>query len=177
MGSASAPSIANLFMAIFEQELIFIGSNPFVQNIIFYRRYIDDLLIIYTQVNTVKEFMGWLNSLDNNIQFTGQYNHDSIPFLDVYVYRDTNNKIAVKPYRKSTDRNIYLHYQSFHPQHLKDNLPYGQFLRLRRNSTATEDFLKETATLYEQLQGRGYPNQVLNKALKHSKEVPRTSLL
>lgn len=72
MDSSAAPSIANLYMAIFEQELIFSESNPYIQNMVFYRRYIDDLLIFYAQGSTVMDFMEWLNSLDNNIQFSGQ---------------------------------------------------------------------------------------------------------
>lgn len=49
MGLAAAPSIANLFMASFETQYIFSELNPFAQNIIFFRRFIDDLLIFYTQ--------------------------------------------------------------------------------------------------------------------------------
>lgn len=177
MGSSAAPSIANLYMAMFEQELIFSESNPFVQNISFYRRYIDDLLIFYTQSNTIQDFINWLNTLDSNIQFSGQFHHDHLPFLDVCIYRNASNLVAVKPFKKQTDKNTYLHYSSFHPRHLKDNLPYGQFLRLKRNSTTAEDFTREAGTLYKQLQKCGYPNPVLRKALQRSKDIPRTSLL
>lgn len=76
-----------------------------------------------------------------------------------------------------TDRNTYLHYSSFHPKHLKDNLPYGQLLRLKRNSTDTNDFNKEADNLYKQLQARGYPKQVLNRTLTRSSCISRTSLL
>lgn len=91
MGSAAAPTIANLFMAVFEQEHIFVDSNPYLHNILFYKRYIDDLLIFYTQSDTAQEFVDWINSLDANIQFSGQFNSNTLPFLDVNVYRSNSN--------------------------------------------------------------------------------------
>lgn len=177
MGSAAAPSIANLFMSAFETEHILNDSNPYVQYISFFRRYIDDLLMIFTQEESVPEFIIWLNSRDSNIQFTAQYNRDIISFLDVYIYRNEYDKLSIRPYRKSTDKNTYLHYKSFHPLHLRSNLPFGQFLRFKRNSTTQVDFVRETRSLYNQLESRGYPRHILNRVLDRAREVPRSSLL
>lgn len=101
----------------------------------FFRRYIDDLLMIFAQEGNEGEFIKWLNMRDNNIQFAAHFDHDVIPFLDICIYRNEDNKLAVRPYKKSTDKNTYLHFKSFHPLHLRSNLPFGQFLRFKRNST------------------------------------------
>lgn len=177
MDLATAPSIVNLFMSISEQEYIFTDTNPFLQNILFFKRYIDDLVMIYAQENSVLDFIQWLNTLDANIQFTGHLDHNSIPFLDVNIYRDADNRTAVKPFKKPTDRNTYLHFQSFYLVHLRNNLPYSQFLRLKRNSTMPADFDREAQTLYGQLEKRGFPSHILNKAIYRTRNVPRSSLL
>lgn len=61
MGSAMAPSVANLFMSTFEKEHILDASNPFLSEILIFKRYIDDLLFVYANKDTVEEFIKWLN--------------------------------------------------------------------------------------------------------------------
>lgn len=158
-------------------ECYLLNSSMHVHDILFFRRYLDDLLIIFAHADNVDKFVLWLNMRDDNIQFTANYDPNMIPFLDVYIFRSENNKLAVRPYRKSTDKNTYLHFTSFHPLHLRSNLPFGQFLRYKRNSTIQADFDKETQNLYAQLELRGYPRRVLNTALNRAREVPRSSLL
>lgn len=46
MGTMMAPSYANLFMGLFEESHIYSG-HQYVANLVFYRRYIGDLLFIW----------------------------------------------------------------------------------------------------------------------------------
>ena len=41
---------------------------------------------------------------------------------------------------KPTDSHIYLLYSSSHPSHVKNSIPYSQFLRLRRLCSEESDF-------------------------------------
>lgn len=41
------------------------------------------------------------------------------------------NRLAIYSCRKCTDCNAYLHFKSFHPTHLKKNLPLGNHLGIR----------------------------------------------
>ena len=47
----------------------------------------------------------------------------------------SNNRLFTKVYKKLTDRLLYLHKHSYHPENLKRNIPYGQALRLRKMCT------------------------------------------
>lgn len=44
MGAKYAPSVANLFMSYWEKDAIFSGNIPLLK---FYKRYIDDIIIIW----------------------------------------------------------------------------------------------------------------------------------
>lgn len=177
MESAVAPSIANLYMTAMETDTILTSQNPYFQDMIVYRHCIDDLLIIYKGKTSFPNFLQWINSLDSNLKFMGQSDRQQIPFLDTSIYRDTDNVLAFRPYKKPTDRNTYLHYKSFHPSHLLNNLPYGQFLRLKWNSTSSYDYMQECQALQQQLIVRGYPQTTIKKARIRADSIPRHTLL
>lgn len=46
MGSPFAPNYANVFMGLWEDRYIF--NNPLAKNILFFKRYIDDILMGFT---------------------------------------------------------------------------------------------------------------------------------
>lgn len=77
------------------------------------------------------------------------------------VFRTHGDTLAVKPYHKSFDRNTYLHYRSFHSKTLRANIPYGQCLRLKRNTTEEKDYRKESIAMSRQFIDRGYLKQVV----------------
>lgn len=61
MGTRIAPSYANHFMGIFESKFI-TSNNPFLSKIHIYRRYIDDLFILWEgNEREAIEFMDFLN--------------------------------------------------------------------------------------------------------------------
>lgn len=63
MGSAVAPSVANLFMGLLGKEFILnADNNPFMSHIKHYYRYIDDLILVYEDPDSLVAFMTWLNS-------------------------------------------------------------------------------------------------------------------
>lgn len=69
MGKRMAPTYANLFMWIFEQKYIY-TENPFHNNISIYKRYIDDLFILWNgSENEALDFVTHLNSNTWGITF------------------------------------------------------------------------------------------------------------
>lgn len=97
----------------------------------------------------------WLNNLHR--KFDISYHHRAIPFLEPEVYKDHQGCLAVRTFHKISDWNSYLHFQRFHPQFLKTNLPYGQFLDAKCNSYQLTDFKKEADKIENQFLARGYP--------------------
>jgi hypothetical protein len=159
MGTAMAPSYANLFMHELETKLLQ-GSK--YQPYRWYR-YIDDILIIW--VNTkeaLDEFVTYANNYHPTIKFTMEQSTDEIPFLDLYIQlRD--NRITTRTYHKPTDAHNYLHYSSNHPSHQKKGIPYSQFLRMVRNCTLRKDAEYSINLLFQKFLQRGYPRRLLQE--------------
>ncbi|XP_069598880.1 uncharacterized protein [Ranitomeya imitator] len=101
---------------------------------------------------------------------------NSVDFLDIKLSIE-NSKIACNLFRKATATNSLLHYESFHPQHLKNGIPKGQFLRLRRNCSTNTDFLGQAKDLTRRFKQRGYPQRVISKAFQLARGQDRSSLL
>lgn len=76
MGARYAPSIANLFMDMWEEEYVY---NRRIPQIKLYPRFKDDLIILWN--GTAKSFEDFLNNLNMNrygISFTGKWNYQKI---------------------------------------------------------------------------------------------------
>lgn len=112
-------------------------------------------MIVSVCTGIQSEFVKWLNSIHLSIKFSSESSMSHVNFLDTTVYRTSEHKLVIKTYVKSTDMNIYLHFSSHHPRHLKTNLPYGQFLRIKRNSMDEEQFRKKNNYLAQQFAHRG----------------------
>jgi peptide-methionine (R)-S-oxide reductase len=126
MGTKAAPTIANIFMAEINEEIqkCAILAN---RNVIhFYKRFIDDIFIIWTgTVPQFKTFMERVNHLHKTIKFTSENNieKNSTTFLDTTV-TIKNRKVMTDLYRKETDKVQYLLPSSCHPSHIFKNVPY-----------------------------------------------------
>uniref|UniRef100_A0A8C5QZ70 Reverse transcriptase domain-containing protein n=1 Tax=Leptobrachium leishanense TaxID=445787 RepID=A0A8C5QZ70_9ANUR len=84
MGTNFAPSFANLFMAEWEEPLIQKGG----ENIILYRRYIDDILLIWGGgEQSLEEFIKEMNGRNINIQLETQWSKEEVNFLHLTIYR------------------------------------------------------------------------------------------
>lgn len=166
MGAGFAPDIANLYMDHYEDKYTYNIDNPFIENITLWKRYIDDIFLIWTGTSdALEEFCGWLNGRSRDIQLTMAYSEEQIHFLDLTV-KIEENMLYTPLYRKPLERNTLLGYTSNHPRNLRDNLPYGQFLRLCRNCSRRSDFFTESDSLLSRLIERGYPRSLLKKARK-----------
>ena len=96
MGSPISPIIANLFMEIFENNVLSDLSNNVICN---WFRYITDI----THLSNL------LNSYHNSIEFKFEIeNNNSLPFLDCLVIKDqVNFRPIFKIYRKPTHSRIF----------------------------------------------------------------------
>ena len=137
MGTICAPPFANIFMEKFEETFIY----PYIQNLcILYLRYIDDLFLIWTGTKEqFKDFVTNLNSQHPSIKFSYQISDKSIDFLDTTVYIK-NRRLHTTIFTKPTDKQNYLHYKSEHPLPLKNNIPFGQILRIKRICSEALEF-------------------------------------
>ena len=109
MGSPLGPVLANIFMV----ELERLVTPTLMDKMKCWTRYVDDTLC-YIKTDSIDYVLKILNGFHKNTQFTYEVERDSkISFLNVLVIRDSNNKITTTVYRKSTNNDIYLNWDSF----------------------------------------------------------------
>lgn len=113
MGANFAPSYANLAMGFWENQHIY-KNNPFSANIVFFGRYIDDLIIIWDGTpNLITSFVQHCNDNTYGLSFTFVTSLNTMAFLDLELGHD-GQTIYAKNYVKPTAGKSYLHYKSCH---------------------------------------------------------------
>ena len=78
---------------------------------------------------------------------------------------------------KPTDSHSYLLYSSSHPSHVKNSIPFSQFLRLRRLCSDDSDFSNKLEEMRHFFKKRGYTNSVVNTAQHRAQQIDRQSVL
>lgn len=70
-----------------------------------------------------------------------------------------------------------LHAKSFHPKRLKENIPLGQFQRVRRICYQENDFKTRSEDIVARFQARGYKNASIQTAYTKARSRDRPTLL
>ena len=108
------------------------------------------------QVNKLQEHV---NSIDPHIKFTIKLpGTDGIPFLDTLI-KPTPNSIESTVYRKTTDAEWYLDYNSNHPISAKLSVIHTLIHRAKQVCATPEFLAKEMDHLHKVLQDKHYPAQ------------------
>ena len=82
----------------------------------------DDVFAVFRKNSDVELFLNYLNTQHSQLKFTSEKaNDDTLPFLDVEVSL-AEMGIATKVYRKNTDTETILNYESVAPQSWKTGL-------------------------------------------------------
>ena len=173
MGTRVAPSLANIFMADFEEKYVY----PYHIQPLIWLRYIDDIFCVWTDgEESLRDFITHLNNSHQSIKFTEEISHDSVNFLDTTVSLK-NGSLITDLYTKPTDTNNYLHYDSAHHPGCKKSLPYSQFLRIRRICQDEEQFKIHAEKMTNTFIAKGYPKKLVQEALIKAQEKNRETLL
>ena len=78
---------------------------------------------------------------------------------------------------KPTDSHSYLLYSSSRPSHVKNSIPYSQFLRLRRLCSDDSDFSSKSEEMCQFFEKRGYPVSVVKAGHHRAQQFDRQSSL
>lgn len=145
IGPKMAPGYACLGMGIFEEELW--QKCSFSPTVWF--RCIDDIWGLRSHgPDLFKEFMKTLNNLyPGELEFTSCFNYDSLPFLDLRIFRNSEGFLNTDLFVKPTFKSLYFNYNSYHSKHVLDNIAYGQALRIRTICSTEESAHKNLNTL------------------------------
>lgn len=128
-------------------------------------------------MDLLNTFMSAINKNNFNLNFTMSFSKVMITFLDVKISKDMDGTLSSGLFRKPTAGNIILHASSAHPQPLIQQIPYSQYLRLRRNCSTETSFITEPSLLKIRLLNQGYSLTCLKKAFRRANGQSRSSLL
>ena len=129
MGTRMGPSYANLFVGYVEHQFCnqYNGPKPEL-----YGRYIDDCIgTISCSRKELNQFITSVNSFHPVLKYTWEISETSLAFLDIKV-SISGNGLCTSVHYKPTDSHSYLLHSPSHPSHVKNSIPYSQFLGLRR---------------------------------------------
>ena len=164
MGSPLGPALANIFMCSFENKWLRDCPNDFKP--VFYRRYIDDIFVLFSSPDHADKFREYLSSKHPNIKFSIEKEEDGcLPFLDVNIFRE-NDKFATNVYRKKTFSGVYTNFKSFIPETYKIGLIKSLLFRC---FSLCSDFIKfhhEIDKLKSILYRNSYPRDLVDKCIK-----------
>jgi hypothetical protein len=128
-GTTLAPTYANFVMGFLETNLYNLVLEKFGGEAYQYvskncLRFLDDAFIMWKQYFAkISEFINILNTLNDNSNLLMKSVKKKIAFLNVSLYKE-NGKIHTYMYYKPTDSQDYLPFKSYHPRHVKANIPY-----------------------------------------------------
>ena len=98
------------------------------------------------------------NLFSNDINFTYEYNQDTISLLDLKVI-SLNDILITSLYSKHTGCHQY---ESCHPKLTKRSIVHSQALRIKRVCSEESDFNGHSLTLRSWFLKRGYPEKIIN---------------
>ena len=175
MGSKCAPAVACIFMAQFEETFVYSLQTSKRPSI--WLRYIDDIFCIWPHgPEKLASFTEYLNSCHPKIKFTCDSSPHCIDFLDVRVHL-TNGRLTTELFTKPTSSLAYLLRSSYHPRRVFDALPYGEFVRTRRNCSTLEKYDSHSNRLLQAFLERGYNLDQLEKARSKARQLSRQDIL
>ena len=111
MGSSLGPSLANAFLGYYEK--IWLKDCPEEFKPVFYKRYVDDIFVLFRSHEHLEKFNKYLNLKHKNIKFTSESeSNDSLPYLDILISRK-HKKFSTSVYHKPTFSGVYSNFNSF----------------------------------------------------------------
>lgn len=180
MGTSFSVTYAIIFMIWLETPII----NEFRKYIVLYKRYIDDILLIWSgPVNELCRFRAKFGTANSNIKLEwqgtpsatdaenpakfNQHQHCRVNFLDLdikIVSLQGSPVFEFRIYRKPGNAYSYLPYGSYHARHIFRGWLKAEVQRLLTHSSNPSVWLEECRIFYEHLRDRGYPVKAIDSA-------------
>jgi hypothetical protein len=167
MGSPMIPPYANIFMHMLEKDTI----STYHQEILLYKRFIDDVfLITKNDPTTIQTIQNALNNLKPFINFIWTPPSLKIDFLDITIINDLkHSNFKTNTFQKPLNKYSYLPYKSYHTPNMKTGFIKGEAIRHARLCSRKKDFNKMISLFTIRLQRRGYPLHIIQNSLKQVK--------
>ena len=175
MGTPCACTISDIYICNLIEEALK-NSQSQLRPII-YKQYRDDGFGIWPHGEAeLLNFLADLNKHHPNIKFTLNYGKQ-IDFLDTTISINQFGTISTETFYKPTATFNYLHPNSNHPKHCKENIAISQTIRHVRNCSSFNTFLYHKNFLEHNLITRGYSPKLIKQKTKTIKYKRRNKYL
>ena len=170
MGSSISGPLAELVLQSIETKIL---RNNF--DIKLWKRYVDDVIAIVPKTSC-DAFFQFINSINVNIQFECEYEENNvIPFLDLQITRSSAGLLSFSVYRKPTNTDRYMDYQSNNPKSHKMSVIRALVDRAF-NLCSTDDLLdSEISHIKQVLSKNGYRTSDINSVIARKRRQLRTT--
>ena len=129
-----APTYATHVLGFLEEKLFETFEEKFGQHFgnyirMSWRRYLDDCFIIWDRgEDQLADFYNILSSLSPTLKFTMESGRSRLSFLDVMIIKN-GDRITTDVFYKTYTKQ-YLMFDSCHPRHTRNNIPYNSARRI-----------------------------------------------
>lgn len=182
MGTKFAPVYATLVLGYVEEELLYpkiaeIYNTEFKIYIInYWKRFLDDVFILWPKSkHELNCFNILLNNLHKDLKFTMENNIEKLPFLDVLV-KLKGDQIETDIYYKPTDSKQYLLFNSCHPKHTKQNIPFSLARRLCTIISNRDVLHLRLNELNKFLASLKYPQKLIENGIQRALAIEQSEL-
>jgi hypothetical protein len=164
MGSPLSGTLANIYLNHIENEHILNNRNKLANNIKYWHRYVDDILLLFTGTNRqLDQLLNYINNIHPNIKFTVEIEQNQmINFLDLTI-KNVNNKHAFKIFRKPTQTDQTIHVTSNHPYQHKMAAYNHMIHRLNNIPMSVDDYQEELNIIKYIADQNGYKPTKIDK--------------
>ena len=175
MGSPISGLIAEIFLQYNENKHI--KQILDTKHIAFYTRYVDDILVIYDSTRlSPQDIHTYINGIPQNIKLKATpEENSSIDFLDLTITRN-HNQLQIDIYRKPTNTDTTINFQSNHPTEHKIAAYRHHINRMYTLPLDQDKRQREWETIKTMGKNNNIPSQVLHKLhhrLKYKEPRPK----
>ena len=122
------------------------------------------------------QFITAVNSFHPVLKYTWEISDTFLAFLDMKILIEGNG-LCTSVYYKPTDSRSYLLYSSSHSSHVKNSIPFSQFLRLHCLCTDDSNFSEISEAMCQFFGKRGYPVSVVQAGYHRAQQIDRQAAL
>ena len=164
MGSPLGPTMANVFLSFY--EIKWLEQCPVEFKPVFYRRYVDDIFVLFESAEHLSKFCNYINTYHPNMSFSFQQEKNGkLSFLDIEVSRE-KVKFVSTVYRKPTFSGAHTHFESFLPTIYKFGMVYVLAYRCFKIFSDWTKFHEELSFLKQVFLKSGYPLSFIDNCFK-----------
>lgn len=166
MGSPLSGLLADIFMHDLETKKIINDNNPFKNQIIYWYRYVDDIIcLLKGDEGDCRGLLDYLNNLSQNITFTIEAKEKEIHFLDISI-SNKSGKHEFGIFRKPTQSDLIIPASSNHPWTQKMAGFHSMINRLINIPLSKNKFEKEKRIIKQLAQKNGYKEKTIDNMIK-----------